>query len=137
MKRTIFRKEWDKLIGLRECIEWLSDGEYSIKPYSPPRNLEQNRLLHAYLSYIAQETGNDMEALKELMKKKFASKRKYVKLNWKKTLSTIVERTSEMNRKRFSEFFRDVENFFSEHGYTMPTIDTPEYLNFIETYGNI
>ena len=133
MKRTIFRKEWDKYIGLRECLD-LQDGEYSIKPYSPPRNLEQNRLLHAYLSYIAQETGNDMEALKELMKKKFASKRKYVKLNWKKTLSTILERTSEMNRKRFSEFFRDVELFFTELGYTMPPRDAPEYLNFIETY---
>ena len=135
MKRTIFRKEWDKYIGLRECLE-LQDGEYSIKPYSPPRNLEQNRLLHAYLSYIAQETGNDMEALKELMKKKFASKRKYVKLNGKKTFSTIIERTSEMNRKRFSEFFRDIELFFTELGYPLPRQDTPEWLNLIETYGN-
>ena len=136
MNRTIFKKQWDKLIGLRECIEWLSDGEYSIKPYSPPRNLEQKRLLHSYLSYIAKETWNDMEALKELMKKKFASKRKLVKIWKKRQYSVIVERTSLMNRKRFSEFFRDVENFFSEFGYTIPPRDTPEYLNFIETYEN-
>lgn len=108
--------------------------EYAIIEYDPPRNNDQNALLHAYLSYVADSTWNSMESLKELMKKKFASKRKLVKINGKKSYVIIIEQTSKMGKKRFSEFFRNVELFFTELGYPLPERNSKELQSLLDTY---
>ena len=43
----------------------------TIETYYKTRTLSQNALLHAYLQEICDETGNDLEDIKETLKKKF------------------------------------------------------------------
>ena len=133
MKRII-TKSWQSVSWLREFLQEAPDGEYLIQDYSPPRNIEQNALLHAYLTYIARGTGNEMYALKELMKKKYASKKKMVKIGWKKQYAIVIEQTSKMNKKRFAEFLTDVEWFFTPFGYPIPSIDNLEFRALINSY---
>lgn len=132
--KKLLTKSWNTITWLREFLQDAKDWQYIIQEYSPPRNVDQNALLHAYLTYIAKETWNDMLALKELMKKKFASKRKLVKIWWKKQYSVIVEQTSKMNRKRFAEFLNDVEMFFAPYGYPIPPRDSLEFQSLISNY---
>lgn len=50
------------------------DGErvwITIETYYKTRSLPQNALLHAYLQEICDETGNELEDIKETLKKKF------------------------------------------------------------------
>lgn len=42
-----------------------------VQSYYRQRTASQNALLHAYLQEIADETGNEMEQIKDVMKKKF------------------------------------------------------------------
>lgn len=129
-----FVKNGQTFPGLKKILESIKDGEYLVKKYDPPRNLSQNALLHGYLTYIANETWNDMEALKELMKKQFASKKKLVKIWKKKRYSVIIEQTSKMSKARFAEFFGNVERFFTEFGYPLPDRDSPEFLSLCEEW---
>lgn len=132
-----FTRLWGLCVWLGRILLNLIEGkEYAIIEYDPPRNLGQNAILHAYLSYVANETGNSMEWLKELMKKKFASKRKLVQLWKKRNYVTIIESTSKMKKSRFSEFFRDVELFFTEHGYPLPERNSKEMQSLLDTYNN-
>lgn len=43
----------------------------SVETYYKTRSVSQNALLHAYLQEIADSTGNEMEQIKDVMKKKF------------------------------------------------------------------
>lgn len=129
--KHLLTKTWSSVLWLREYLRDGKDGQYLIQEYSPPRNVDQNNLLHWYLTYIARETWNDMLSLKELMKKKFASKRKMVKIGGKKQYAVIVEQTSKMTRKRFAEFLNDVEMFFSEYWYPIPPRDSLEFQSLI------
>jgi hypothetical protein len=43
----------------------------SIETYYKTRSLSQNALMHCYLQEIADNTGDDMERIKEILKKKF------------------------------------------------------------------
>lgn len=132
--KKLLRKEWHTIYWLREFLDTAPNGDYLIQDYSPPRNIDQNSLLHAYLTYVAKETGNEMYALKELMKKKFASKKKMVKIGWKKQYALVIEQTSKMNKKRFAEFLTDVEWFFAPFGYPIPPRDNLEFQALINSY---
>ena len=129
--KHLLTKTWSSVLWLREYLRDGKDGQYLIQEYSPPRNVDQNNLLHWYLTYIARETWNDMLSLKELMKKKFASKRKMVKIGGKKQYAVVVEQTSKMTRKRFAEFLNDVEMFFAPYWYPIPPRDSLEFQSLI------
>ena len=100
------------------------------------RNIAQNRLYWSWIGIIEKETGNDSEALHAMMKKKFLSKRKLVKLNGKRTYSNIEWSTTELSVKKFTEFLDKVHLFFSESGYYLPTEDKLDMDSLINTYWN-
>jgi hypothetical protein len=129
-----FTKKWQSLYRLREILDTLPDGEYSIKPYSPPRNLDQNAIYHALLTLVERESGNDKDDMHELMKLKYNRKRIKSNLWGKKSWKYVGGSTKELNRKQFSEYFSHVERFFAELGYVLPPRDSPEFQSLISNY---
>ena len=115
-------------------IENLDDWVYIIKPYSPPRNVDQNALLFALYTLVEKETWNDKDYLHEMMKKKYLSHKRLVKLWGKRSYVTKIKSSSKLNRKEFSEFFSKVELFFSELWYTLPPRDSLEFQNLVNSY---
>ena len=47
------------------------DWQVEIKPYRRNRSLEQNALWHKHIQIIASETGNDFDAVKDYLKRRF------------------------------------------------------------------
>lgn len=47
------------------------DWQVEVKPYKRNRSLEQNALFHKWVQIIASETGNDFDAVKEYLKRRF------------------------------------------------------------------
>ena len=124
-----FTKSWNTLYWFKQLVESLPDGEYIVQKYNPPRNLEQNKMYWALLTLVERETWNDKEYLHEMMKTQFLSSRKLVKLWKSRKYVKKVESTSKLKRKEFSEYFTKVEIFFSEFWYTLPPIDSAEFLS--------
>lgn len=124
-----FTKKWNTLLWLRESLERLPDGEWMIQKYNPPRNIEQNRMYWGLLTLVERETGNDKEYLHEMMKTQFLSSRKLVKLWKSRKYVRKVESTSKLKRSDFSEYYTRVEIFFAELWYTLPPIDSAEFLS--------
>ena len=100
------------------------------------RSIRQNRLYRLWLGIIEKETWNDHNALHAMMKKKFLSKRKLVKLNGKRSYSNMEWSTTELSVKKFTEFLDKVHLFFSENGYYLPTEDKLDMDSLINTYWN-
>ena len=126
-----FIKKWQSLYRLREILDTLPDGEYSIKPYSPPRNNDQNALYHALLTLVERESGNSKDDMHELMKLKYNRKRIKSNLWGKKTWKYVWGSTKELTRKQFSEYFSNVERFFAELWYVLPPVDSLDFQNLI------
>ena len=118
-----FTKYGSSLPWLRSIIDNLQDGSYEIRPYTKPRNLDQNALYHSHLGWIEKETGNDHAFLHEMMKKKFLSVKKLVKLGNKRNYVTKVGSTTKLSKKAFSEYYEKVDRFFCELGYVLPPHD--------------
>lgn len=126
-----FIKKWQSLYRLREILDTLPDGEYSIKPYSPPRNLDQNALYHALLTLVERESGNSKDDMHELMKLKYNRKRIKSNLWGKRTWKYVGGSTKDLTRKQFSEYFSKVSLFFSELWYVLPPVDSLDFQNLI------
>lgn len=109
------------------------DGEYSIKKWIDPRNFEQLKLLWVLYTYVEKESGNPKDYLHEMMKKKFLSTKKLIKLWKKRNYVSKIESTSELNKKEMSEFYGKVEQFFAELWYVMPPYDSLEFQNLYTT----
>lgn len=119
-----------------KSIKALDAWVYIIKPYSPPRNLEQNALYWVLLWWVEQQTGNESEYLHEMMGKRYlAGRRKRVKV-WKVlTYQQLVKSTTKLNKKEFSEYYQKVELFFLENGVPpLPPHDSAEFQSLYETY---
>lgn len=129
-----FIKTGKNLIGLKKILQDLQDWQYCIKEFKKTRNISQNSRYWAILWYIEAETGNSSELLHELMKKKFLSKRKLVKLWKKKVRSNEVKSTTKLNTKEFALYCNKVEEFFRDFGIFIPEYDSLEFRNLIETY---
>ena len=117
-------------------LDLLEAWVYIIKPYSPPRNLDQNAKYHVLLWWVELQTGNDHEYMHEMMKKKFlAWPRKRIKLNGKITYEKKLGSTTKLTKKQFSEFYQRVELFFLENWVPpLPPYDSLEYQNLLESY---
>ena len=61
MNSLIFTHDSSSIVYPR--IENLDDWVYIIKPYSPPRNADQNALLFALYTLVEKETWNDKDYL--------------------------------------------------------------------------
>lgn len=128
-----FTKYWNQLKWLREILETLGDWDWMIVKYNPPRNPEQNRLYWALLTLVERETWNDREYLHEMMKTKFLSSRKLVKLWKSRKYVRKVESTSKLKRREFSEYFTKVEVFFSELWYHLPPMNSNEFQSLLSS----
>ena len=126
-----FIKKWNSFIRLKQILEQLPEGEYSIKPYFPPRNIDQNQLYWALLTLVERESWNDKDDMHELMKLKYNRKRVKSNLWGKKTYKYIWGSTTDLNRKQFSEYFSKVEQFFAELWYVLPPRDSLDFQNLI------
>ena len=109
------------------------DGEYLLKEWVDPRNYEQLKKMWVLYTYVENESWNDKEALHDMMKKKFLSKRKLVKLWWKRTYAIHIGSTSKLNKKEMSEFYSNIERFFAELDYVLPPYDSLEYQNLYQS----
>ena len=128
--------EWEDLQQACNRMVTLLQAKWLIpKDEKRIRNNQQNKLYWKWLWIIEQETGNDHNALHAMMKKKFLSKRKLVKLNGKRSYSNMEWSTTELSVKKFTEFLDKVHLFFSENGYYLPTEDKLDMDSLISTYG--
>lgn len=129
-----FKKSWTTYPWLRNLLEQLPDGEYSLKPYSPPRNTDQNGLYWALLTLVERETWNDKDDMHEMMKLKYNRKRIKSNLWGKKTWKYIGWSTKELSKKQFAIYFSQVEQFFAELWYVLPPRDSLEMQNLLNNY---
>ena len=127
--------EWEDLQQACNRMVALLQAKWFIpKDENKIRSIRQNRLYRLWLGIIEKETGNDHNALHAMMKKKFLSKRKLVKLNGKRSYSNIEWSTTELSVKKFTEFLDKVHLFFSENGYYLPTEDKLDMDSLVATY---
>jgi len=93
--------------------------EVVIRPYKTPRTLDQNALIHKWLTVIATETGNDMEDVKEALKAKFLPPR-FVEIDGE--TFEVRRSTAKLNVAEMSEFCTRIQAWAaSELGLILPT----------------
>ena len=127
--------EWEDLQQACNRMVALLQAKWLIpKENKEIRNAQQNRLYHKWLSIIAESSGNTSEALHELMKKKFLSKRKRVKINGKSSYVNIAWSTTKLSVKAFTEYLDNVYTFFSDNGYVLPLMDQLEAESLLSSY---
>lgn len=127
--------EWEDLQQACNRMIALLQAKWLIpKENKEIRNAQQNRLYHKWLSIIAESSGNTSEALHELMKKKFLSKRKRVTINGKRSYVNIAWSTTKLSVKTFTEYLDNVYTFFSDNGYVLPLMDQLEAESLLASY---
>lgn len=127
--------EWEDLQQACNRMLALLQAKWLIpKENKEIRNAQQNRLYHKWLSIIAESSGNTSEALHELMKKKFLSKRKRVTINGKRSYVNIAWSTTKLSVKTFTEYLDNVYTFFSDNGYVLPLMDQLEAESLLASY---
>lgn len=127
--------EWENLQQACNRMVALLQAKWLIpKENKEIRNAQQNRLYHKWLSIIAESSGNTSEALHELMKKKFLSKRKRVTINGKRSYVNIAWSTTKLSVKTFTEYLDNVYTFFSDNGYVLPLMDQLEADSLLASY---
>lgn len=127
--------EWEDLQQACNRMVALLQAKWLIpKENKEIRNAQQNRLYHKWLSIIAESSGNTSEALHELMKKKFLSKRKRVTINGKRSYVNIAWSTTKLSVKTFTEYLDNVYTFFSDNGYVLPLMDQLEAESLLASY---
>lgn len=90
-----------------------------IKPYRKNRSLDQNNLLHMWIQEIANQTGNDLETVKEYLRAKFLSP---VFKEWKDPFSDEVSilqcprSTTTLDTREMTTFLNQIEQFALENG---------------------
>jgi len=103
------------------------------KVHRQKRSLKQNRLYHAYLNMIESDTGNDHDAMHEFFKRKL--------LSWTchdiyDEEIPIVQSTTKLNTKEFTDFLDKVKAFMMEQGVYLPAPGEAGFDEFWEQYGN-
>jgi len=107
--------------GISQCMErisWLIEKKKKVdlKEVRKNRSNDQNRYLHKLFQIVADELGDTLEGVKLDIK---------IELGYYKTSSKgnkIVEQTSKMNTKVFSEFTDKFRNWSSSfHGIYLPS----------------
>lgn len=123
---------WDYSSFLERLPEW----EYILtaNPFVRNRSIEQNALYWSWITIVASETWNSKDAIHALMKKRFLSKRKLVKIGWKRNYVNIEGSTKELSVKRFTKYLDDIYVFFAERDLKLPTEDKLDMDSLIATY---
>lgn len=90
-----------------------------VETYSKTRSLEQNKVLHWYINEISEETGQDPEDIKDVLKNKFLKvalldKNGEVMADNNGEVLERVRNTSELNTLEFNEFTEKIRLFAQE-----------------------
>lgn len=125
MKTTIIIKGMDQVRHVIDLLTRLPlDGTkcVEIKDFKKKRSLDQNSLLHKWLTVIADETGNSLEAVKDEMKRKFLGvvMREFTYPNGKVAMLPSLRSTTELNTKEMTTFLNQIEALASEFGIILP-----------------
>lgn len=120
-------------------IYWLEktpDGTYQYKKYSPTRNLLQNALYHALLSYAEEITGNSSDTLHDYFKVTYwpKTKRKRIECFGKVFYKKKELTTTTMTEAEFAKYFSECERELAEYWVILPPRWWKEWENFLDTY---
>lgn len=90
-----------------------------IESYRKIRSLEQNKVLHWYINEISEETGQDADDIKDVLKKKFLTvalldKDGEIMADNNGEVLERVKNTSELNTVEFNEFTEKIRLFAQE-----------------------
>lgn len=94
-----------------------------IKPYKKNRSLDQNNLLHMWIQAVANETGNDLETVKEYLRARYLSP---VSREWKEPVTgkvSIVEAprsTTTLTVQEMTDFLNNIQQFALDNGIALP-----------------
>ncbi len=95
--------------------------EMVIQKHRPDRSLAQNRLYWKWISVIANETGNDPDALHDHFRSKFLGARLVDVLGQRRA---VLPTTTKLSVKDFTMYLERIESFAStEIGITLPQPD--------------
>lgn len=125
--------------AIKEAIDDLNPGRWviGIKRYIKSRTPAQNRLIHMYFGIIADETGNELQRVKDTLKKQFLTtelKDAYGEIVFNPKTGeplTYVRDTSDLNTIEEAKFTEEVRIFALDFGIILPLPeDKQSTLNF-------
>jgi len=133
-KKKIFEVEWSTYKEAENKMIAVLQNAWILPKPEVKRSVLQNALYWKWMEVVSEETGNNKDVVHALMKKNFLSKRKLVKLGWKRNYVNIEWSTKELSVKRFTKYLDDIYQFFAERELFLPTMDKLDMDSLISTY---
>ena len=128
--------EWEDLQQACNRMVALLQAKWLIAKPEVKRSVMQNAIYWKWMEVVSDETGNHKDVIHALMKKNFLSKRKLVKIGWKRNYVNIEWSTKELSVKRFTKYLDDIYQFFLIRDLKLPTEDKLDMDSLINTYWN-
>jgi hypothetical protein len=135
--KVIFKVQWSTYKEAENKMIAVLQNAWILPKPEVKRSVLQNCLYWKWMEVVSEETGNNKDVVHALMKKRFLSKRKLVKLGWKRNYVNIEGSTKELSVKRFTKFLDDIYVFFAERDLKLPTEDQLDMNSLINTYWNM
>ena len=126
--------EWEDLQQACNRMVTLLQAKWLIPKPEVKRSVMQNAIYWLWMDLVSDETGNHKDVIHALMKKNFLSKRKLVKIGWKRNYVNIEWSTKELSVKRFTKYLDDIYQFFLIRDLKLPTEDKLDMDSLINTY---
>ena len=128
-------EEYDRL-RFEKRIRSLYDNKKTVEVKElTGRTPKQNRYLHLIIGYLAIETGNTLDYVKEQYYKIAANYELYV---WTKVDDLLtkqietVKSSKDLSKEEMTLSIERFRNWSSQQGYYLPSADEKEYLQHIE-----
>ena len=110
----------------KQDVAMLKDWDYEIIPYKKDRTNEQNRYLRGWVyPPIAEDSGNPVEEVHELMKLKFLRTKT---TSWK---ARYVRSTTTLNTAEFAQYIENIRNWMATFGLYIPTPEEWKRANWL------
>jgi hypothetical protein len=105
--------------------------EVEVKRKTTKRSLSQNSLYWLWLTYIADETGNDKDDVHEYFASRYLPKRTIIVFGKEQERR---ESTAELDVAGFNEYLKHVERDAGELGYPVVGPESPLFEEFYDKY---
>lgn len=126
LDRERFKRRCNALYG-KQCIVELSE--------KTSRSNSQNRYLHLLLGYLAMETGNDLDYVKELFYKRNANRELFVREKMDELLGRVeyLRSSADLSKEEFTLSIDRLRDWSSKvAGIYLPSPDEESFLASIE-----
>ncbi|MFR9498017.1 MAG: recombination protein NinB [Rikenellaceae bacterium] len=136
MKSVDIQSQKDKEAAKAYIDRLPSNKRYTlvIKQHREKRTLSQNNLFHLWCTCIADETGEDRERIKTVIKELFLGYKEVVVFNRR---SFTLPSTSALDTKQMAEFMTKSQAWAaSELGIILPLPEDQFYYQFVEQFKN-